>query len=111
MARKTIIQFTDDVDGTPIADGAGRTVTFALDSTAYEIDLSDAHVAELHEVLTPYTTAGRRAGRKNNVAAGVTKTHKSELTKIRGWARRNGHEVSDRGRVSSTIRDAYDDAN
>ncbi|KQO80384.1 hypothetical protein ASF17_13845 [Frigoribacterium sp. Leaf263] len=111
MARRTVIQLTDDIDGTPIADRAGRTVAFALDGIAYEIDLSDAHLAELHETLTPYTTAGRRTGRKSNAAAGATKTDKAELTKIREWARQNGHEVSDRGRVSSTIRDAFDAAN
>jgi len=83
MARKTLIQLTDDIDGTPIVDGAGRTVAFALDGITYEIDLSDAHLAELHEALTPYTTAGRRTGRKSNVAAGATKTDKAELTKIR----------------------------
>jgi len=111
MARKTVIQLTDDIDGTPISDGAGRTVTFALDGIAYEIDLSDAHLAELHKSLTPYTTSGRRTGRKSSGAAGATKMDKAELTKIRKWARQNGHEVSDRGRVSSTIRDAYDAAN
>jgi hypothetical protein len=111
MARKTLIQLTDDIDGTPIADGEGRTITFSLNDTTYEIDLSDAHLAELHEALTPYTTAGRRTGRKSNGAAGATKTDKAELMKIREWARQNGHEVSDRGRVSSTIRDAYDAAN
>jgi hypothetical protein len=111
MARKTVIQLTDDIDGTPIADGAGRTIPFALDGIAYEIDLSDAHLAELHEALTPYTTAGRRTGRKSNGPSGPAKTNKTELAKIREWARQNGHEVSDRGRVSSTIRDAYDAAN
>jgi hypothetical protein len=111
MARKTVIQLTDDIDGTPIAEGAGRTVPFALDGIAYEIDLSDAHLAELLDALTPYTTAGRRTGRKSNAAAGATNTDKAELQKIREWARQNGHEVSDRGRVSRTIRDAYDAAN
>ncbi|MCJ0700243.1 Lsr2 family protein [Frigoribacterium faeni] len=111
MARKTVIQLTDDIDGTPIADGAGRTVAFALDGIAYEIDLSDAHLAELHEALTPYTTSGRRTGRKSSGAPVAAKTDKDELTKIRKWARQNGHDVSDRGRVSSTIRDAYDAAN
>jgi hypothetical protein len=110
MARKTFIQLTDDIDGTPIADGTGYTVTFAVDGIAYEIDLSDAHLAELHQALTPYTNAGRRTGRKSNGTAGATKTDKAELAKIREWARQNGHEVSDRGRVSGTIRDAYDAA-
>jgi hypothetical protein len=111
MARKTLIQLTDDIDGTPIADGTGHTVTFAVDGIAYEIDLSDAHLAELHQALTPYTTAGRRTGRKSNGTAGATKTDKAELAKIREWARQNGHDVSDRGRVSAALRDAYDAAN
>jgi hypothetical protein len=64
MARKTLIQLTDDIDGTPMTDGAGRTVTFALEGTTYEIDLSDAHIADSTKHLrrTPPPAGVRDAG-------------------------------------------------
>jgi len=110
MAQKTLIQLVDDLDGTPIAEGEGRTVTFALNGVTYEIDLSDAHVEELTEGLSPYVAAGRRTGRKAAASTSGTKSDPAELQKIREWARANGHDVSNRGRVSGTVRDAYNAA-
>jgi hypothetical protein len=115
MAQKTFIQLVDDIDGTPIADGEGRTVTFAIDGASYEIDLTDAHVAELVYALEPFTSGGRRTGRKTSAPAARTgaarpKSDPAELQRIREWARENGHDVSDRGRVSGAIREAYDAA-
>ena len=59
MAKRTIVTTIDDVDGQPIEEG-GRTVTFALDGTAYEIDLSDEHAAEFEQSLSPYIAAARK---------------------------------------------------
>ena len=110
MAQKTFVQLVDDLDGMPIADGEGRTVAFALNGTSYEIDLSDAHAEELTDALAPYVSAGRKTGRKTSSGSAGPKSNPAELQKIREWARSNGHDVSDRGRVSGTIRDAYDAA-
>ncbi|KQO81976.1 MULTISPECIES: Lsr2 family protein [unclassified Frigoribacterium] len=115
MAQKTFIQLVDDIDGTPIADGEGRTVTFAIDGASYEIDLTDAHVAELVYALEPFTSGGRRTGRRTSAPAARAgsprpKSDPAELQRIREWARENGHDVSDRGRVSGAIREAYDAA-
>jgi hypothetical protein len=111
MAQKTLIQLVDDLDGTALSDGAGRTVTFALEGLTYEIDLSDAHVDELTEALAPYVAAGRKVGgRKSAARASAAKSDPAELQKIRDWAGKNGHTVSSRGRISAAVRDAYDAA-
>ncbi|MBD8704922.1 Lsr2 family protein [Frigoribacterium sp. CFBP 13712] len=110
MAQKTLIQLVDDIDGTPIEDGGGRTVTFTLKGVTYEIDLCDAHIEELTKSFSPYVSAGRRAGRKSTTSTSSAKSDPAELKKIREWARANGHDVSDRGRVSATVRDAYNAA-
>ncbi|QDF18047.1 Lsr2-like DNA bridging protein [Microbacterium phage Belthelas] len=58
MARRTIELLTDDLDG---SDGDGvATVTFALQGTTWEIDLSPENFAQLDQVLQPYMDAGRR---------------------------------------------------
>jgi len=63
MARRTITQLIDDLDGSVIDGGMGRTVVFEFDGTNYEIDLTDAHLDELRAALAPYVAAGRRTSR------------------------------------------------
>jgi hypothetical protein len=109
MVQKTLVQFVDDLDGSAITDGEGRTVQFALDGVSYEIDLSRKHADELSAVLDPYVTAGRKTGGRKNSGRGrsATKTDPAELQAIRDWANKNGHTVSSRGRISAAVRDAY----
>jgi len=111
MAQKTFIQLVDDLDGTALTDGEGKTVTFTLEGVSYEIDLSRAHVDELTEVLAPYVAAGRKvSGRKSAARTAGAKSDPAELQKIRDWADKNGHTVSSRGRISAAVRDAYNAA-
>ena len=120
MARQTIELLIDDLDGSRLGEGEGDTVTFALQGSEYSIDLSSQHIDELKEALAKYVAAaqkisGRRtsastaASRSNNGSAksGSAKSDKVDLAAVRAWARENGHEVSDRGRVSQKVLDAY----
>jgi len=116
MARKTLVQLVDDLDGSPIAEGEGRTVAITLDGASYELDLSTEHADELDGLLQPYLDAARKVGRKSagrpssSSSSSAPKSDPSELQKIREWAKENGHAVSDRGRISSVVREAYDAA-
>lgn len=111
MAQKTLIQLVDDLDGTALADGEGKTVTFALEGVSYEIDLSQEHVDDLIKALAPYIEAGRKVnGRKGTAHTAGAKSNPAELQKIRDWAGKNGHAVSTRGRISAAVRDAYNAA-
>ncbi|WP_307785007.1 Lsr2 family protein [Frigoribacterium sp. CFBP 13605] len=90
---------------------SGRTVTFALEGVSFEIDLSDAHVDELTEALAPHVAAGRKVGgRKSAALTPAAKSDPAELQEIRDWAGKNGHTVSSRGRISASVRDAYNAA-
>lgn len=114
MARKIVHQLIDDLDGTVLEHGDGDTVHFSLDGVAYEIDLTDAHAADLRGALEAYIRAGRRLGRGGGTAASAPRVAKAaarrDLAQVREWANANGHSVSDRGRVSAAILDAYDAA-
>ncbi|ROS47942.1 Lsr2 family protein [Frigoribacterium sp. PhB24] len=111
MAQKTFVQLVDDLDGTALSDGVGKTVTFALEGVSYEIDLSQAHAEELNKALAPYVAAGRKiSGRKTAARTSTAKSDPAELQKIRDWAEKNGHAVSSRGRISAAVRDAYNAA-
>ncbi len=102
MARKTFIELIDDIDGSK----AESTVQFSLEGVEYEIDLSSDHVQELHADFTKWIVSARRVGGRARRSSGVPSSAK-ETAKIRQWARENGHEVSDRGRISAEIREAY----
>lgn len=106
MAQKVSIVLVDDLDGSE----ATQTVTFGLDGATYEIDLGDGNAAALRDALAPYVgharkSAGGRRGRRTSVTS-IGPSSKQ----IRDWARSNGFEVSDRGRVSAEIRQAFDAA-
>ncbi|MEN2740247.1 Lsr2 family protein [Microbacterium sp. X-17] len=113
MARRIVHQLVDDLDGTLLEVGDGETVLFSLDGIAYEIDLSEGNARSLREALSPYVGAGR------SVSAARTTTRRSgrssaaasrDLSDVRAWAKANGHQISERGRVPATILDAYDAA-
>jgi hypothetical protein len=111
MAQETFVRLVDDLDGTALNDGEGKTVAFALEGVSYEIDLGQAHVDELTDALAPYVAAARKvSGRKNAARASGAKSDPAELQKIRDWAGKNGHTVSSRGRISAAVRDAYNAA-
>jgi hypothetical protein len=95
----------DDLDGSEAAE----TVVFGLDGATYEVDLSKKHAAQLREGLEPWVKAGRRAktGGKGAVSHKAGASADGETAKIRAWAREQGREVSDRGRIPLEVREAY----
>jgi hypothetical protein len=109
MAQKVVVQLVDDLDGTPIEDGTGSTVAFAIDGTSYEIDLSDAHAGELRDALAPYLRAGRRVSSTRRASSGSRSSGSaaSEAAAMREWATARGMKVSQRGRVGADVVEAY----
>lgn len=94
---------TDDLDG----GEAERTVTFSLDGSHYEIELNHSNIAKLSGALEPFITAAR----KTSTAARRSPAPTSNLAEVRTWARSQGFQVSDRGRISAEIMEAYEQRN
>lgn len=114
MAERIIRQLIDDIDGSEIADGAGERIEFSLRGVEYQIDLSTANLAKLEKALKPYVDVaakirGGRTGRVKFIGAKATSS-KDQLSAIREWARRNGHDVSDRGRIKAEVVEAFEAA-
>lgn len=109
MARKIIEEITDDIDGSSDAE----TIQFSYGGTDYEIDLGKRNQDKLDNALAPFIDAARRVGRStgSRKASAASGGPKRDLDAIREWARKNGHEVSTRGRVANHIVEAYDAAN
>ena len=110
MARRTQVLLTDDLDGTNIPVGKGETVTFALDGKTYEIDLTSKNGKALRKALKPYIEAGRSVTTSRGVRVKRTQVA-ADVRTIKEWARANGYEVNDRGRVPNEIRAAFEAAN
>jgi hypothetical protein len=107
MASKTIVEVIDDLDGSK----AEETLRFAIDGTEYEIDLSGAHSKKLRDALKPFVEAGRKVGRtRSSGRRSGAATDVKQSKAIRDWAKQHGLQVSDRGRVSAEIQQAYHDA-
>jgi hypothetical protein len=107
MAQRVQVILEDDLDGSEAAE----TVEFSLDGVNYEIDLSDSNAAQLRNDFARWVGQARRSGgrrqtRRRNGGSGGGSS-REELAKIREWGRANGYSVSDRGRVSQDVQEAY----
>jgi hypothetical protein len=105
MAQKVNIVLVDDIDG----NDADETVSFALDGKDYEIDLNSANAQKLRDALAPYIGHARRAATGRSGGRGRPSRSESGVpaSEIREWARQNGWDVPERGRVSAEVREAY----
>ena len=102
MAQKVQTLFIDDLDGSE-AEG---TVRFGLDGAHYEIDLNAVHARELRDTLARYPGAARKAGGTSRRPArnpGKAIANALNTTEVRDWAKANGLDVKDRGRVPADL--------
>lgn len=108
MAQKVQIILEDDLDGSP----AEETIPFGLDGKNYEIDLNKNHAKKLRAALAEFVGSARSAGRMNGKKSGGAKRIEigPDAKLVRDWARSNGHDVPDRGRIPGPVREAYDAA-
>ena len=116
MARRELIQYIDDLDGSTLNESDHRVVRFSFDGKNYVMDLSMTNAEKLEEVLSPYiakasidyqnTSLTRRRSTNNPNAA-----HSRERNrKVRQWARSQGIDVADRGALPKAIIEQYNAA-
>lgn len=105
MAQKVQVILVDDIDG----GAADETVQFGLDGVSYEIDLSTENARRMRDTLASYISEARRVGTRSGgrKRAGRSSRGDSDAHAMREWARANGYDVSERGRVSATVVEAY----
>ena len=82
MAQRVQIILEDDFDG----GTADETVSFALDGTEYEIDLSAKNAADLRNAISPWLGHARKTGgRRKRGTASLAHSSTSE------WSLGPGH--------------------
>ena len=100
MAQRTEIVLTDDLDGSP----ADETVRFGIDGTQYEIDLSKKHAAEFRTALQPFILAARRLSvAQRRAARPAPRRTGPSPSDVRAWAKNEGIEVKEKGRVPAEL--------
>jgi nucleoid-associated protein Lsr2 len=103
MAQKVEVTLVDDLDG----GKADETLVFGLDGTRYVIDLSEKNAKKLRDTLAKYIEAARRdrGGRAAGRPGAARKTAQAgpNTSEVREWAKAQGFEVSERGRVSKDL--------
>lgn len=110
MAQKVQVTLVDDLDESEAAE----TVHFGLDGRSYEIDLSSKNADALRQSLARYVDKARRPARGGaargaglRAPGGRASTDREQNKAIREWAKREGLDVSDRGRISKEVVDQY----
>jgi hypothetical protein len=108
MARQIQEILIDDLDG----GEAAETISFAIDGSAYEIDLSDSNAKKLRDALTPFVQHARRQSSPRKAPRGRASNPKAlsreKSSEIRQWAKAHGLPVSERGRIASTVVEKYE---
>jgi hypothetical protein len=100
VAQKVSVLLVDDIDGS----AAEETVSFGLDGTRYEIDLNGGHARELRGQLERFVKAARKVTGSSGRPARVRRASADDKSKeVRDWARDQGLEVNDRGRIPAHI--------
>lgn len=105
MAARTIVVRVDDLDGSNLGEG-GQTISLAYQGAEYQLDLSEDNAAQLEAVLQPYLSAARRVGGRRR-SDGQRRASSLNTSAVREWAKDNGHQVNDRGRIPAEVLAAY----
>ncbi|MFP5020227.1 histone-like nucleoid-structuring protein Lsr2 [Pseudonocardia phyllosphaerae] len=114
MAQQTTITLVDDLDG----GEADEQIEFTVDGRAYEIDLSTENAERLRESLAPYISAARRAASTYRAAGsgaasssnGSSASDRAANRAVREWAIAQGMKISERGRIPTSVLEAYQNA-
>jgi Lsr2 len=103
MSQKVHSFLVDDLDGS----AAEARIRFGFDGTDYEIDLNDAHLTRLRQTLDKYISAGRKVterSRRTHRSMGGAPSDGPTSLEVRRWARSQGMDVKDRGRLPAGMR-------
>ena len=110
MAQRVEVSIIDDIDG----GKADETITFSLDGAQYVIDLSRENAEQFRESLSRYVDAARKEKSIRATSRGAGPKESSSgpnVSDVREWAKAQGFEVSERGRVAKDLIVRFQEAN
>jgi nucleoid-associated protein Lsr2 len=104
VAQRVSVEMTDDIDGTE----AAKTIAFGVDGTSYEIDLSKKNASKMHRDFGRYIEHARRA--RGGRRSGRPRRDRGRSSAVREWAKQQGIQVSERGRIPASVVSQYEKA-
>jgi hypothetical protein len=108
MAQKVSVTLVSDLSGDEIKDGKGETVTYSLDGVTYEVDLTSKEADKFRGLFQDHIAVSRKVGgRRGRKSSGSTGSG-SDAKAIRAWAKDQGIDVPERGRIPAELREQYD---
>ena len=99
MAQKTVVELVDDLDG----GEAHETVEFSIDGVDFVIDLSSENATRLRERLAEFVGHARKVSGKRGRPAAKASDNGVDTHAVREWARSQGENVAERGRLSREL--------
>ncbi|AYR03187.1 Lsr2-like DNA bridging protein [Gordonia phage Octobien14] len=115
MARKEVLEITDDYDGKMIGpDEEWSPVPFVVNGTAYQLDLRAANQERFQKDMDKWINRATKVGRAPKVGGSKPKPASTssesglDLSVVRAWANNNGYTVSEKGRVPKHVMEAYE---
>lgn len=100
MVTRTIL--VSDLSGEPEAE----TVTIGWKAAWYETELTATERDELQGMLSPYIQVGRKAVTRPSTRF-VPDTTVEEREEIRAWAKQQGYEIAEYGKIPNRVYKAF----
>lgn len=125
MARKEILSFVDDLDGTELDVEDVHTIDWSWLGVDYRLDVSSENLDKIENGKVPLArllaVSTRVGGRRQSTAPKATTGGSQRSTQsrarsstdaaaVREWAASNGYDIAPRGRIPGAVLEAYDAA-
>ena len=118
MAQRVQVLLLCDLHDDDTEVEGTETLTFGMEGASYEIDVCEQHAGQFRDATAAFVGAARKPGRAGGAGGSGNgrrsssngrrpSAGKSSVSEIREWARQNGHQVNERGRIASSVLEAY----
>jgi hypothetical protein len=108
MAQQVSVLLLCDLHGGDVE--AVETISFGVGNSAYEIDVCAADAKELRSKLTPFIEHARRKTGGAARRPGRRAADRAHTAEIRSWAKEQGYQISERGRIPASVAAEYEQA-
>jgi Lsr2 len=112
MAQKVQITLLCDLDDG--SEEAAETLHFSLADTAYEVDVCGKHAQQIRDGLQPFVARARKTSAASSNSSrrrqGRPAGGRDQTAGIRAWAKDQGIQVNDRGRIPTSVVKEYEAA-
>src|SRR4029077_19032926 len=95
VGTKTTVALEDDLEGGP----ADETLQFRVGTVEYEIDLNASNADRFRAQMAPFVLHARKANRTQRQRPARSASGRQHSADVRAWAKEQGIQVSDRGRM------------